>query len=77
MLRAIAFNATQMMQSYEQISKYQFDLIIDVVGTFNVLKDGFIDLFFFIGVMALWAFRGVEVIWPAFVFAKVGKQGVH
>ena len=53
MLRAIAFNATQMMQSYEQISKYQFDLIIDVVGTFDVLKEGFIDLFFFIGVMAV------------------------
>jgi hypothetical protein len=27
--------------------------------------------------MAVWAFRGVEVIRPAFVFAKVGEQGVH
>ena len=53
MLRTIAFNATQMMQSYKQISKYQFDLIINVVGTFYVLKGDFIDLFIFIGVMAV------------------------
>jgi len=53
MLRTIAFNATQMMQSYKKISKYQFDLIINVVGTFYVLKGDFIDLFIFIGVMAV------------------------
>ena len=77
MLRTIAFNATQMMQSYKKISKYQFDLIINVVGTFYVLKGDFIDLFIFIGVMAVWALWIVEVIRPPFVFAKVGKQRVH
>ena len=77
MLRTISFNATQMIQSYEQIFKNQFNLIIDVVGAFDVLKDGFIDLFFFIWVMTVLAFRGLEIILPAFVFAKVGKQGVH
>ena len=65
------------MQSYEKISKYQFYLIVDIVSAFDVLKDGFIDLYFFNRVMAVWAFRGVEVIRPAFVFAKVGEQGVH
>ena len=42
-----------MMQSYEKISKYQFYLIVDIVSAFDVLKDGFIDLYFFNRVMAV------------------------
>ena len=77
MMKRILFGLGASNTGKSTITKALIKTCSDYVGTFDVLKDGFIDLFFFIGVMAVWAFRGVEVIWPAFVFAKVGKQGVH
>jgi len=69
-----------MMQSYQQISEYQFYFIIDVVGTFNVLKDRIINIFVFIGIVYIWwilAPRVKEVIRSALEFAKVSKQRIH